>query len=191
MSDQNSERKLDDLLDSALASYSAVEPRPGLEGRILARIQEAAEQPQTRWWSTRWLVVGGVAATVAAIVLSAWFFWPMHKPIQQVQRDIAPSNQAQASKNLETTATKSHRQRKSAPVIHKQRQTEHQQQELARSDRPAVFPTPTGLSEQEKLMLAYVAQTPKEELVARLQIRDSEKEEFWKDPQPAVSRSQR
>lgn len=189
MTDQNDERKLDDLLDSALASYSAVEPRPGLEGRILARIQEAAEHP--RWWSTRWLLVGGVAAAVVAIVLSVWLFWPMRKPIQQVQRDIAPSNQAQASKNIETTATKSHRQRKSTTVAHKESHEKHPRQELARSDRPSVFPTPTGLSEQEKLMLAYVAQTPTEELMAQVRLRDFEKEEFWKDQQADASRSQR
>ncbi|HZS27394.1 MAG TPA: hypothetical protein VFB76_09180 [Candidatus Angelobacter sp.] len=191
MADQNDERKLEELLDSALSEYSAVEPRPGLEGRILARIQDAAEQPQAQWWSTRWLLAGGVAAAVAAIVLSVWLFWPEHKPIQQVKRDIAPLNQAQASKNLETTATKSHRQRKSATVTHKESHEEHPRQELARGDRPAVFPTPTGLSEQEKLMLAYVEQTPKEELMAQLRSRDFEKEEFWKDPQPAAFRSQR
>ena len=190
MSDQNDERKLDDLLDSALASYSAVEPRAGLESRILARIQDAAEQ-QERWWCTRWLWAGRVAAAVAAIVLSAWLFWPVHKPIQQVQQNIAPSNQVQASDNSQNDVGEQKRQAKRAPVIHKQRQTDYLRQELARSDRPAVFPTPTGLSEQEKLMLAYVAQTPKEEIMAEVRLRDFEKEEFWKDQQPDASRSQR
>jgi hypothetical protein len=63
---------------------------------------------------------------------------------------------------------------------------------LAQRDRPAVFPTPTGLSEQDKLMIAYLAQTPKEEVLAQLRAPDpKEEEEFWKDQQPAVARPQR
>lgn len=184
MSDQNDERKLDDLLDSALASYSAVEPRPGLEGRILARIQDAAEQPQARWWSTRWLWVGAVGAAIVVIVLSVLFSRPVEKQQQvQVHKERPAVSDAQPDHRVATNPPRVHRENRP------HRAETHL--ELARRDRPAVFPTPTGLSEQEKLMLAYVAQTPKEELVARLQIRDSEKEEFWKDPQPAVSRSQR
>jgi hypothetical protein len=38
---------------------------------------------------------------------------------------------------------------------------------LALRDRPAVFPTPTPLSEQEKLLLSYVAGTPREEVIAQ------------------------
>lgn len=184
MSDQNDGRKLDDLLDSALASYSAVEPRPGLEGRILARIQKAAEQPQTQWWSTRWLVVGGVAAAIVVIVLSVLFSRPVEKPQQvQVHKEQPAMSDAQPDHRVATNPPRVHRKNRPHRVSARQ--------ELARSDRPAVFPTPTGLSEQERLMLAYVAQTPTEELLAQVQIRDSEKEEFWKDPQPAASRSQR
>lgn len=189
MADQNDERRLDELLDSALSEYSAIEPRPGLETRILSHVREAAEQP--RWWSARWLVAGGVATAIAVLMLSVWFFRPIHKPIQQVVRSVPSSNEVQTSKNPETTATKDNRQRRRATVARKERHEEHPRQELARSDRPAVFPTPEGLSEQEKLMLAYVAQTPSEELIAQVRTRELEKEEFWKDAQSGAARSQR
>ncbi|HET9282292.1 MAG TPA: hypothetical protein VFR24_10060 [Candidatus Angelobacter sp.] len=184
MSDQNDERKLGDLLDSALASYSTVEPRPGLEGRILARIQDAAKQPRVRWWSTRWLAVGAIGAAIAVMVLSVLFLRPVEKRQQvQVHKEQPAVSDAQSD----------HRVAANPPRVRRENRPHHAEtrQELARRDRPAVFPTPTGLSEQEKLMLAYVAQTPKEELMAQVRIRDFEKEEFWKDPQPAASRSQR
>src|SRR5215467_7677234 len=105
MSDQNDEKKLDDLLDSALAKYSAVEPLPGLEARILARMQDSAKQP--RWWSVRWLVAGAAAAAVAVIVLSVLFFRPARRP-QQVE--IRPNHpqaiRPQPQPNGETATAK-------------------------------------------------------------------------------------
>ena len=56
--------ELDDALDAALAKYAAVEPRAGLEGRILAKLRTASEPaPDRAWW--HW----GVIATVAAVLL--------------------------------------------------------------------------------------------------------------------------
>jgi hypothetical protein len=45
--------------------------------------------------------------------------------------------------------------------------TAHRNATLALNERPAVFPTPTPLSEQEKLLLSYLAGTPREEVVAQ------------------------
>lgn len=186
MSDQNDEKKFDDLLNSALSEYSAVQPRPGLESRILARIQDSAQQP--RWWSVRWLVAGAAAAAIAVIVLSVLFFRPARRP-QQVE--IRPNHpqaiQPQPQPNSEVTTAKT------TPVRRERRLPQAQPRlELALSDRPSVFPTPTDFTEQEKLMLAYLAQTPKEEIIAQLRTSDpKEEEEFWKDPQPAVVRPQR
>ncbi len=186
MSDQNNEKKLDDLLNSALSEYSAVEPRPGLEARILARIQDSAQQP--RWWSVRWLVAGATAAAIAVIVLSVLFFRPARRPQRvEIQPNHPQAIQPQPQPSSEDTTAKTAPVRKEKRLSHAQ-----PQQELALSDRPSVFPTPADLSEQEKLMLAYIAQTPKEEIIAQLRTPDpKEEEEFWKDQQPAVARPQR
>jgi hypothetical protein len=45
--------------------------------------------------------------------------------------------------------------------------TRPQSAALALNERPAVFPTPTPLSEQEKLLLSYLAGTPREEVIAQ------------------------
>ena len=48
--------------------------------------------------------------------------------------------------------------------------------------RPASFPTPFPLSEQERLMLAYLNNTPHQEVIAQIQRTDQkEAEEFWDD----------
>jgi hypothetical protein len=184
MPDQNEERKLDDLLDSALSAYSQVEPRSGLEARILARVRDSVEQSPARWWTVRWLVAGTVA--IVALVLIVLFLRPVQKPAQvEVQRTNPPAIQPQPESNRMTA--------KDAPGRKERRQHHGQpQQELARRDRPSVFPTPMGLSEQDKLMIAYLEQTPKEEVIAQLRAPDpKEEEEFWKDLQPAVARPQR
>ncbi len=185
MPDQNEERKLDDLLDSALSTYSAVEPRPGLEGRILAHVRDAAEQPRAKWWNASWLVAGAVGAAIAVLVLSVLLLRHEHAPQQvQVQREHPAMSHTQPENRVSTNQ----------PQVHKKNRPHRaeRRQELARKDRPAVFPTPTGLSEQEKLMLVYLAQTPKEELIAQLRTPDpKEEEEFWKNQQPAAARPQR
>jgi len=189
---ENNERRMDELLDSVLSVYSAVEPRPGLEARVLSHVQEAANR-QARSWNVRWLMTGAVATAIAAIVLSVLFSRPVRKPqVEQVRRDIPSSNQLQAGNSHQTPAVGNNRQATRAPVARKETRPEYQREELARNDRPPVFPTPTGLSEQEKLLLSYLAQTPKEELIAEARIPDpAEEEEFWKDQQPAVARPQR
>jgi hypothetical protein len=44
---------------------------------------------------------------------------------------------------------------------------------LALHRRPPVFPTPTPLSEQERLLLSYYTHTPREELIAQSHPEDS------------------
>ncbi len=46
MADQEKDKQMqiDEMLDSMLANYSSVEPRPGLETRILANLREAARK---------------------------------------------------------------------------------------------------------------------------------------------------
>jgi hypothetical protein len=125
-------------------------------------------------------------AGIAVILLSILFLRPVQKPQPvQVRGTNPPAIQPQPESNRVTA--------KDAPV-HKERRPHHGQlqQVLAQSDRPAIFPTPTPLSEQEKLMLEYVAQTPKEEIIAQMRPpKPEEEEEFWKDRQPAAARPQR
>ena len=126
---------------------------------------------------------------VAVLVLSILFLRPAQRPqrVRATPHDPS-SNQAQTGSKPQEATAQHDRLPKREAVAHKER---HAGPLLAQRDRPSVFPTPTGLSEQEKLMLAYIAQTPKEEVIAQLQRPQPEEEEFWKDQQPAVVRPQR
>ena len=64
------EDELDRMLNAALAKYAAVEPRAGLEDRILAKLR-ADEEPSVgrAWW--QWGLAGAVAVIVIVGVL-AW-----------------------------------------------------------------------------------------------------------------------
>jgi len=189
MSDHEKNDHLDELLDSALAQYSSAEPRPGLETRILAHVRQAgatAPSPGRNW---RWLWAGAMAAiAVVTIVFLAGrhpgVTLPGNKVVQvpQAPVQVSPPHQSGAPATV-TNIPKHGRKMTVRPHFETAR--------LIREQRPSVFPTPSPLSEQEKLALAYAARTPKEELIAQIRVPDAEDEEFWANPPQIVSVPQR
>jgi hypothetical protein len=159
------EKQMDEVLDSLLANYSSAEPRPGLETRILANLRDAPGREALRGpWNFRWLWAGTavVAAIVVALVLIGRGGYAPQPPNAVVQARQPVSSQPEIqSVGPETANTipASHR-KKLAP-------THHQDVNLALSQRPSVFPTPTPLSEQERLLLSYYSRTPREEMIAQ------------------------
>jgi hypothetical protein len=167
--------QIDEMLDSLLAGYSSAEPRPGLETRILANLILAAprdaegREASRGWWGFRWLWAG---VALAAIIVGAVLIrgkrhvatpqrTVVHTLQPAVQQPIVQQPKIQSS--VPTTAGARpaiHRHRTLAPVP-------QQNATLAWSQRPAVFPTPTPLSEQERLLLSYYSRTPREEVIAQ------------------------
>jgi hypothetical protein len=165
MSDQNDERKLDDLLDSALASYSSVEPRPGLEGRILARIHDAAEQPQVRWWNTRWFWAGSaIAALVVVIAMLAMRQGTIAPPEKMIVQTPPTRSRPQPQPAVQNVGQEKIAKHMTAPQRHL---AVLKNASLPLQQRPQIFPTPTPLSEQERMLLSYYVRTPREELIAQ------------------------
>jgi len=165
MIDPENDRKMDEMLDSMLANYSAAEPRPGLETRILANLREAEEKKATQgWWNFKWIWAGAVAAAiiVAAVLISGGHRVAPPTNVIVKTRQPAPQPEIQPHAAIAPKQVgKIHRREPSAAPTTQQNAT------LALRDRPAVFPTPTPLSEQEKLLLSYVASTPREEMIAQ------------------------
>jgi hypothetical protein len=166
MADQgkNKQTQIDDMLDSLLANYSSVEPRPGLETRILANLRDAEEKDTAHgWWNFKWLWAGAVAA---AIIVAAVLIGGRHRiePPTHVIVKTSPSVPQQEIQPHAPIAPKEMvRIYRRKPRATKQPQNAA----LALSQRPAVFPTPTPLSEQEQLLLRYMTATPREELIAQ------------------------
>jgi hypothetical protein len=175
MADQEKDKRMqiDDMLDSLLANYSSAEPRPGLETRILANLREAeGKEAAHRWWDFRWLWAGAVAAAIVGGVLIGVNRHVAPPPSTLVQT-VQPAVQQPVIKepNAQQPAVQSRAPVAVGPdrVIHRHKTLapgSQQNATLALSQRPAVFPTPTPLSEQEKLLLSYLAGTPREQVIA-------------------------
>src|ERR1700685_237668 len=154
---------LDCELDTALAKYATVEPRTGLEERILANLRAQREKPANwAWWS--WTAAGALA--VAGIVAAGMLSWKTADNLAKHHPPIEAPRAAgtQIARNGETNGTGP---RTRMPG---KRSSVH----LRRTEKDAgpkldVFPSPLPLSEQEKMLASYVAEYPKEAaLIAQL-----------------------
>jgi hypothetical protein len=183
MADQEKDKQLDEMLDSLLANYSSAEPRPGIETRILANLREAAEKEVSHgWWNFKWLWAGVVAAAIimAAVLNSGRrHVAPPTNVAGKISQPVPQSEIQPHAPVARGETARIYRHKKPGPTL-------AQSTTLALSQRPALFPTPTPLSEQERLMFTYLAKTPKEVVVAQMQ-RDDQKEAeaFWEDREPS------
>ncbi|MGH9863658.1 MAG: hypothetical protein ACRD35_09580 [Candidatus Acidiferrales bacterium] len=184
---------LDQLLDAALARYAQVEPRPGLEERLLAGVR--AEPSRPLWLRWAWLPA---AAGGLALLLAGVFFLSERRetarPAPPVARTaeaptaVAPSTIAKetapvapakvkpspprplAARAAEapTAVAPSTIAKETAPVAPAKmtpRTTRPATASLAALPRRPEFPSSSPLSEQEQLLLRYVQRTPREELL--------------------------
>jgi hypothetical protein len=151
MTPEEREQFAEHLLDSALRQYSAAEPRPGLESRILANLgRRPFAVAQFAW-----------AAAAAALLAVVFGIWQHNRPAAEVphapgpppfitQLPVAPA--APRATPLASAPARKHRVAAAGPT------------KLAPPQRPE-FPSPAPLSEQETLMLAYLHQTPRDEVL--------------------------
>jgi hypothetical protein len=164
MADQEKDKRMDEMLDSLLANYSSAEPRPGLETRILANLRDAEENKSPAgWWNFKWLWAGAVAAVIiiAAVLISGRH--RVEPPTNVIVKTNQPAPQPEIQPHTPAVRNETVRIRPRKSLA----PTRPQNAALALNERPAVFPTPTPLSEQEKLLLSYVAGTPREEVIAQ------------------------
>lgn len=165
MADQEKDKQMqiDDMLDSLLANYSSAEPRPGLETRILANLREAEKKAPQGWWNFKWIWAGVVAGAIvmAMVLVSGRHRVAPPTPVVVRTSPAVPQPEIQPRAPIVRNETaKIHRRKPPAATL-------PQNATLAMSQRPAVFPTPTPLSEQEQLLLRYYASTPREEVIAQ------------------------
>jgi hypothetical protein len=199
MTDHDKDRQLDEMLDALLATYSSAEPRPGLENRILANVQDmTGKQGSATWWNFKWLWEGAVLAAVIVGGVLIRGKRPVAPPPRTVVQTVQPAVQQPMVQQPMVQQPVIQKPRvQSVPaaagserVIHRHKTLAREPQQnttLARSQRPSIFPTPTPLSEQERLMFTYLANTPQEIVVAQIPHNDDQKEAeaFWADREPS------
>jgi hypothetical protein len=164
MADQEKDKQMDEMLDSLLAAYSSAEPRPGLETRILANLRDAkSREAKSAAWNFKWLWAG-MAAAVVLIIIAVALIGGKHRIVTPtvVQTQQPAPSQPEIQRSAPVRAGNVPRPR--AP---RATQVQNVNATLALNQRPQVFPTPAPLSEQEQLLLRYVAGTPREEVVAQ------------------------
>ena len=156
---QLKDSQLDDLLESLLSEYSAAEPRPGLETRIVTNLREAAARKRPWLGSPHWVWAGAAGAAGAAITLFLLFFSRVAQlppPPEVVRRvELAPP--------LADLRPVTGRQ-ESIGARHRPYHTPDNMDASVRGD---FFPTPVPLSEQERFLLRYMAGTPRDEIMAQ------------------------
>ena len=151
----NHQQHADRELDAGLAKYAAVEPRAGLEERVLANLRaQQAGVAGHGWW--RWSVAVVLAAVVVAVVAVAWRSGKPSRPlIVNHPSRSAPANEPRG-KVATNGGAKQHRGQVSqrAGTVHKA------QSPAVAAVNPKLdqFPSPRPLSEQEEILASYVAQ---------------------------------
>jgi hypothetical protein len=169
---------LDRALDAALAKYASVEPRTGLEQRILAQLQaESARIPNRSWW--QWSTVGLVAAVILFALALAW---RSNKPAKvEVQRPSVPVERVpsatRVAANSEVHAAAAIRGRHNA--------TRHQiRQATVVADGPKLdqFPSPEPLTPEELALVRYVRHFPQDAVIVA-----SAQEEFEKEVEQEIA----
>lgn len=179
MNPEERDRLAEQFVNKALGRYGAAEPRTGLEGRVLARLSEAhpvANTGRQGWatqWFTQWLGWRWAAAATAVIMVAVGIHWL--RPTTYV---TAPNTSASSVFPVvktpvpEPTIPVASAAKKPPKALPQRTQgTRRNAATIARnathsSPRLAQFPAPAPLSEQERLLLSYLRQTPKEEVVA-------------------------
>jgi hypothetical protein len=146
--------ELDRELNAALAKYTAVEPRPGLEERVLSNLRSApAEALGRAWW--RWSLAAAVAAMVVVGLALAWRSGKPSRPAVASH----PSSMTQGTPEDVTQVVSSRRGNETRP------HHVHAPRTIRRSPPPVVvaavpkleqFPSPQPLTEEERILADYV-----------------------------------
>lgn len=123
--------ELDELIAEALCSYSAAEPQPGLERRVLNQV--AVARP-VRWRFLLW----GFGTAVVVVSLVAVLIRPVKTPVRQETPEVISQTAAVA------------------PVIHPQIPVRRSVSPSRRDD----FWVPAPLTDHEKALVALVERAP-------------------------------
>ena len=165
--------EVDRMLDAALKQYGAVEPRDGLEDRVLAHLRsESLNSPSRTWWY--WGIGAAVVAALAMLLAVTW------RPHPQSRGIVAQHSALSTPRKDEQPALHQDRGSEQKAAV----RTRHRRLRLASAARAAnvfpkldQFPSPQPLSEQEKILASYVAIYPKQAaLLAKLRTEELERE---------------
>jgi hypothetical protein len=163
--DPEKNRQIDEWLEAALKQYGKVEPRAGLENRVLASVRaerERARTPRWQWWPVFVVVTAIVVMGVGIFLVRAKTAAPLTK-----QNVMEPVGQP-AKLTTETSNVGVQQVTHKRPTVSRTAR----RREIASAAKAGTnqFPSPQPLSDQEIMLARYIEQFPREAtLMARAQ----------------------
>jgi hypothetical protein len=176
--DRSSE--IDRALNAALAKYAAVEPRAGLEERVLANLHaDHARRVNHAWW--RWGLGATAVAVIVLTVALAWRSGPTSQPAIANRRPVMKQDLPRSGTQLASHDGNAVHSRPPHPLRSGSAHPGHPGAVVAGSPKLDRFPSPRPLSEQEKILANYVSEYPEHAALiaqARMEMlrRDQEEE---------------
>lgn len=172
--------QFDDLLDGAMRRYGEIEPRAGLEGRVLARL---AQESRTNWrrpWA--WRSAAAFACILAVVV---WIGLVGRKEPPHIGGHAA--NVTTKENRLEIAEVRPQTNKTGSTGQHGVKKIPLRLSNT--TPRLERFPSQRPLSEQEKLLLAYASEYPKQaaEVAQEQDRRDKELQAMYPVPGPDSS----
>ena len=150
MHDDEPDPFVDELLEASLRQYRGEEPRSGLEMRILGGVRTQERAVRLRWLGWTVAVCAGILAVIALT---------LHFAPTQLRQPTPGASLPQPAKTQTAPPMASRQQPLLSP--HRPASKVHRV-----AMRPEQFPTPLPLTEQEKLLLAYLNKATKPDLTA-------------------------
>lgn len=147
---------LDRQLDAALSKFAAVEPRAGLEARVLANLRIGRERATRHsWW--RWPAIAALAAVIAVAVSLVWksgkstpVIMAQHPPAT-TQTNQAGTQSASNGGSSRIPPDAGRPARRSKPPVSGTATV------ITLAPKLEQFPSPEAMSDQEKMLADYVA----------------------------------
>ena len=159
MHDNKPDQFVDELLDASLKRYGGEEARAGLEMRLLAgvRSRQGAARRRRLVWALA--VCAGVVVAVALVLHSS------HAPGRL--RVTSASGPRQTAKPPASPGSADSRIRSQRLVQGHPENPRTARPAVRATKRPEQFPSPMPLTEQEKLLLAYLNRAGKPDRLAK------------------------
>jgi len=161
MHDDKRDQFVDELLEASLKQYRGEEPRLGLEMRILAGIRAREDVARRRRLVWALAACAGILAAIVLVLHST------HAPNRRPATSAAGTHPAPLQAATTATPGSADSRIRSPRLVQGPKEKPRSPKPGVRATkRPEQFPTPMPLTEQEKLLLTYVANTTKPDLLA-------------------------
>lgn len=144
--------RFDKWLDSALEQYGNVQPRAGLESRIMANLEVRSRLVVRRRWTLAF-----ASAAVACIVLVALWHSPTSRETRQNIATVSSPNPENTAARLTTSLPHPRKQEAHSAIRRHARRTDD-----SVNARAQKFPSPRPLTDRELALAAYAKSFPKE-----------------------------